>query len=145
MEFDDVTQTGELPAQDEPELTVPRREPLPWVLLAVVAVVALAALALLGSRASSESARADDAVLGQAKAEAELAAKTTEALDAAKRADELDTQLKALTAQRDGLLDQVKALEAKGATAAPAEPTKAAVKPVKAVQKKKKSTKRRRR
>lgn len=144
MEFDDVTQTGELPAQDEPELTVPRREPLPWVLLAVVAVVALAAIALLWSRASSESARADDAVLGQAKAEAELAAKTTEALDAAKRADELDTQLKALTAQRDGLLDQVKALEAKGATAAPAEPTKAAVKPVKAV-KKKKSTKRRRR
>lgn len=145
MEFDDVTQTGELPAQ-EPDFVVPRREPLPWILLAIVVVAALAAVALLWSHAGTETARADDAAMAQAKAEADLAAKATEADDAAKRAEVLDSQVKALTAQRDGLLDQVKALEAKGGTVAPAEPVKPAPKATKSTKrKKKKPTKRRRR
>jgi hypothetical protein len=93
---------------------VPRRDPLPWLLLAVVVVVALAAGALLWARVSQESARADEAVLAQAKAEADLATKTMEADEATKRAEALDAQVKALTAQRDGLIDQLKALEARG-------------------------------
>lgn len=144
MEFDDVTQTGDLPVQDAPDGPPPRREPLPWVLLAVVVAVALVAIVLLWVRAGSETARADEASLAQARAEAELSGKATQLEDLEKRTGELETQVKALEAQRDGLLDQVKALEAKGATVAPVEPTKPAVKaPTKKT--KKKSTKRRRR
>ncbi|MEW6430679.1 MAG: hypothetical protein AB1730_04150 [Myxococcota bacterium] len=144
MEFDDVTQTGDLPVPDAPEAMQPRREPLPWVLLAVVVAVALVAIVLLWVRVGSEAARADEAALSQARAEADLAGKATQLEDLEKRTGELETQVKALEAQRDGLLGQVKALEAKAAVAATAEPTKPAVK-APAKKSKKKSTKRKRR
>lgn len=143
MEFDDVTQTGDLPVQDAPD-GPPRREPLPWVLLAVVVAVALVALVLLWVRAGSDTARADEAAESQAKAEAELAGKATQLEELEKRTGELETQVTALEAQRDGLLDQVKAFEAKAATVAGAEPAKPAVK-APAKKTKKKSSKRKRR
>jgi Tfp pilus assembly protein FimV len=139
MELDDVTQTGDLPAQDAP----PRREPLPWVLLAVVTVVGLVVGTLGWARALSDGARADDAATSEAKCQVEAAEKAARLEDVEKQKSELDAQLKALSAERDGLAQRVKALEDQVVASA----TPAAV-PDKAPalkSKKKKSLKRRRR
>lgn len=142
MEFDDVTQTGDLPAQD----VIQKREPLPWVLLLVVTTGCLVAVGLLWARASSEGARADEAAEAQARAQNEVAARQAKVDELEKRLAELDAQAKSLTAQRDGLLDQVKALEGAGASApvATVAPEKAPAKPAKKKPTGKKGKKRRR-
>jgi hypothetical protein len=138
MEFDDVTQTGELPeTRGEP-----RRSPLPWVLLAVVAVVGVVVGGLGWTRALREAQRVNDAEESQARAEADFAAKAARVDELEKQAADRDAQVTALTAERDALAEQVKALEAKALSASTSAPAPVKKAPAKKT-KKKKSTKRR--
>lgn len=138
VEFDDVTQTGDLPAGPD---VIYKREPLPWVLLIIVAILAGVAVALLWSKASSEGDRADEAAASLSGAEARAKEAEGKLSAAEKRALDAETNLKVMTSERDGLQEKLDKLAAKPAAAeAPSEPV--AKKPPPA---KKKTTKKKKR
>lgn len=95
MEFDDVTQTGELPLDDEPafDAPAPRRDPLPWALLAIIAVASVVAVSLLWVRVSREVARADEAEVARVTAEANAAAALERATAAEAKQAEAEQRL----------------------------------------------------
>jgi len=140
MEFDDVTQTGELPETDPSR---PRKSPVPWVLLGVVSAVLLAAGGVGWAKALEAGKRVNDAEESQARAEADAAARAARAEELEKQVTDRDAQVKALLSERDALAEQVKALEAKVAQAPTAAPA-AEKAPAKKTTKKKSSKRRRR-
>jgi peptidoglycan hydrolase CwlO-like protein len=95
-----------------------RRERLPWVLFVVTLLLFMGATLMLVFRLNATQRELTEALGTQAASEAQRKAALNDVAPLKARIDDLDSQVKAVTAQREALTDKVKALELK--TAEPA-------------------------
>jgi len=145
MEWDDdVTQT----ATSQPAVVV-KRDRLAWGLFVGTAVLFAVTTALLVHRAGGAQARATEAYVEKKRAEADVVDLTDKLAGQTKRAEDAETQVRAVSAERDALRAEVDSLRDKVALVEDAPPVvKPAPKKVvkkKATKKKKYSKKKRRR
>ncbi len=118
-ELDDQTQTA--------GLGVPilyKREPLPWLLFVATLLLFLGATLVLVMRANrfAKQLGESNAALLEAQSGEKTAVDNVTPFKA--RIDDLESQVKAVTAQREALIEKVKGLEAKAAEAAGTAPKK---------------------
>ncbi len=111
-ELDDHTETAGL------GLPVYKREPLPWVLFVATLLLFLGSTLVLVMRANGFVKQLGETNAALVEAQASQKAAIADVTPLKARIDDLESQVKAVTAQREALIEKVKGLELKAAEAA---------------------------